>query len=375
MKLIPDEEKLYDRHLKLEQVGMEGQLKLKQSKVVVVGAGGLGCAILSSLVAAGVGEIGIVDFDKVEISNLQRQHLYSLDDIGKYKTTQAIHHLKQKNPFVKFTAFNEKLNTKNAIELFQKFDLVIDGTDNFETRYLINDACVLSGKTLIYGAIDKFAGHVSVFNAPFGATSRSATYRCVFPSAPLPESVQNCESNGVLGVMPSIIGTLQATEAIKFITGLGTTLANKLLTVDALHMTFNSISISRNEKLWSNFPASVKEFEEFDYPTFCGILKNEELIPSITFNEMEQLISNNASIQIIDIRMPHEEPQLNFPQIQKIPMSEIAQRISDIRKDIPVVIFCASGFRSRQIIRKLQTDYQLKNVFHLEGGLASMNPV
>ncbi|MDP1744961.1 MAG: HesA/MoeB/ThiF family protein, partial [Bacteroidota bacterium] len=211
----------YSRHLLLPEIGMAGQEKIKSAKILVIGAGGLGCPALQYLTAMGIGEIGIVDFDKVEESNLQRQILYSIEDIGKLKTEAAVSKLSKQNPFVKFNSYSVRLENKNAIELFSKYDLIIDGTDNFATRYLVNDACIILNKPLIYGSIYKFEGQVSVLNYTDSSGQSGPTYRCLFPTPPLSGSIPNCSEIGVLGVLPGIIGTLQATEAIKIISGIG----------------------------------------------------------------------------------------------------------------------------------------------------------
>ncbi|MBL0340359.1 MAG: HesA/MoeB/ThiF family protein [Bacteroidetes bacterium] len=332
--------------MKLEEIGLVGQLKLKSAKVMVVGAGGLGCPVLLYLTAAGVGKIGIVDFDVVEISNLQRQVLYTVNDIGKHKAEQAVQHLKLRNPYVDFDYFSEKLSVNNALQLFKNYDIIIDGTDNFETRYLINDACVLTCKTLVYGSIQKFAGQVTVFNFPFDEMKRSATYRCLFPEPPAHNTVFNCEDVGVLGILPGLIGTIQATEAIKIITGIGKTLAGELLMIDSSTMNFDSIQFARNESSWKNFPSSPDAFQKFDYSFFCnGSALNSE-IRRISAKELRENIQNKRSIQIIDVRNSDELPLLNDERVVRIPINEIRNRISEISKDLPVIVACASGERS-----------------------------
>ncbi|WP_369820320.1 ThiF family adenylyltransferase [Tenacibaculum sp. SG-28] len=231
MNLSTRERKHYDRHLILDKIGEKGQLKLKQAKVLVIGAGGLGCPVLQYLTAAGVGTIGIIDPDVVDQSNLQRQILYTIDDIGASKAVTASKRLSKLNPFVQFTVYQEKLTTKNAISLFEIYDIIVDGSDNFETRYLTNDAAILTDKPLVYGAIFKFEGQVSVFNY-----NGSATYRCLYPTPPKPETSPNCSEIGVLGVLPGIIGSFQANEVIKIICNIGEVLANKLLIYDTLSM-------------------------------------------------------------------------------------------------------------------------------------------
>jgi adenylyltransferase/sulfurtransferase len=231
MILTNEEKKQYDRHLILDEIGVEGQLKLKQAKVLIVGAGGLGCPVLQYLTAAGVGTLGIIDDDVVTQSNLQRQILYTLDDVGLSKAETAAKRLSRLNPFIVFNVHNEKLTRENAVSLFQGYDIIVDGSDNFATRYLTNDAAVIAKKPLVYGAVFKFEGQVSVFNY-FG----SGTYRCLYPSPPKPEEAPNCSQIGVLGVLPGIIGSLQANETIKIICGIGVVLSNKLLVFNVLTM-------------------------------------------------------------------------------------------------------------------------------------------
>jgi molybdopterin/thiamine biosynthesis adenylyltransferase len=241
--LNQEENKRYNRHVILDQVGLEGQLKLKAAKVLVIGAGGLGCPVLQYLTAAGVGTIGIIDFDTIDLSNLQRQILFTKNDLGKNKAEVAAQRLKQLNDQVKFKAYPERLTTKNALELFSAYDLIIDGTDNFSTRYLVNDAAVLTNKPLVYGSIYKFEGQVAVFNYENGAT-----YRCLFPVPPKAGTVKNCSEIGVIGVLPGIIGTQQANEAIKIIVGIGKPLSGQLLIYDALKASYLTVGIQRSEE-------------------------------------------------------------------------------------------------------------------------------
>lgn len=369
MKLSPEEYKRFDRHLKLENVGVEGQLKLKNSKVLVIGAGGLGCPALLYLAAAGVGTIGIVDFDAVDISNLQRQIVYSAADIGKQKAICAALHLKKNNSTINIESYDEKLTVKNAIEIFTKYDIIIDGTDNYETRYLINDACVLTQKILIYGSIEKFEGQVSVFNCPLVDGKRSATYRCLFPNPPEIAQV-NCNEVGVLGVLPGMVGSIQATEAIKIILNIGETLAGKLLMIDALSMQFNKLKIDRNESSWKNFPQSVQQFQDMDYPAFCNAKNSHSIANIISADELFSMIIENRKLQLIDVRQPDEQPVFDFCKNLNIPTDSILERRNEIRNDIPVIFFCASGKRSLQVLQLLSEGYQMKNLFHLEGGIA-----
>jgi len=369
MKLSSTENLMYDRQLKLQNVGEKGQLKLKNSKVLVIGAGGLGCPALIYLTAAGVGTIGIMDFDLVEISNLQRQILFTTNDIGKPKAICASQLLKEKNSLIQINCYIEKLTVKNAIEIFKMYDIIIDGTDNFESRYLINDACVLSQKILIYGSVEKFEGHVSVFNYPLTDEKRSATYRCLFPKPP--ESLHiNCSDVGVLGVLPGIVGSIQATEAIKIILNIGENLAGKLLMIDALSMQFSKLNIERNELGWKNFPQTVEQFEEMDYPAFCKLKNSLSNMNCISAEELFAMIFENQKFQLIDVRQPLEQPEFDFYKNLNIPIESILDRKNEIRSDIPVVFFCSSGERSSQALQRLKEHYQMENLFQLEGGVA-----
>jgi sulfur-carrier protein adenylyltransferase/sulfurtransferase len=260
MKLSNQELLRYSRHLSLKDFGMEAQLKLKQARVLVIGAGGLGCPALLYLSAAGVGKIGVVDFDKVETSNLQRQILFTEDDIGKPKAEVAVDHLRKRNSFVEFQSFNQKLSAASAAELITDYDLILDCTDNFDARYVINDACVLFDKPFVYGSIFKFEGHVSLFNAKDKNGDNGPTYRCLFPTPPEEGTIPSCEEAGVIGFLPGLIGTLQAAEAIKWITGIGETLSGKLLSVNSLNMKFDLFEVERNEGLWKDDLSKEKIF-------------------------------------------------------------------------------------------------------------------
>ncbi|MEO8086626.1 MAG: HesA/MoeB/ThiF family protein [Bacteroidota bacterium] len=251
MKLSKEELIRYSRHLSLKEFGLDAQLRLKQAKVLVVGAGGLGCPALLFLTAAGTGKIGIVDFDIVETSNLQRQVLFTESDIGKSKAEVAVEHLRKRNSFVEIESFNQKLSLESAMQLFPAYDLILDCTDNFTARYAINDACVLLDKPFVYGSIFKFEGQVSLFNAKNTSGIYGPTYRCLFPIPPEAGTVPSCEEAGVIGFLPGLIGTLQAAEAIKWISGIGGSLSGKLLSVNSLTLQFDLFDVERNETLWS----------------------------------------------------------------------------------------------------------------------------
>lgn len=354
-----EELKRYNRHLILDQVGLAGQEKLKNAAVLVIGAGGLGCPALQYLTAAGVGRIGIIDFDTVDISNLQRQILYRSNDVGLNKAEAAAKNLAELNPFVKFESFPEKLTTSNALDIFDKYDLVLDGSDNFSTRYLVNDASLLAGKPLIYGSIYTFQGQVSVFNYNEGPS-----YRCLFPNPPKPGSVKNCSEIGVIGVLPGIIGTQQANEAIKIILEIGTPLSGKLLLYDSLNAGYNTMQFERSDESIEMAPRNREEFENNDYDFFCGIdpeSKNNAL-------QINDLI-NNLDVQLIDLREEWEEPRIEAANVIQITMDNLSHSIDQISRSQRVVLFCQTGARSAQVKTYLETTYQFDNLEHLTEGV------
>jgi adenylyltransferase/sulfurtransferase len=345
----------YQRHLSLEEIGTEGQLKLKKAKVLVVGAGGLGCPVLQYLTAAGVGNIGIIDFDKVEISNLQRQILFSTNDIGKYKAEAAAKHLEKLNPFVKFNIYKEKLTATNAVLLFKQYDLIIDGSDNFATRYLVNDAAVLSKKPFIYGSIFRFEGQVSVFNYKNGPT-----YRCLFPEPPNPNETPSCSEAGVLGILPGIIGSYQALEAIKIITGTGQVLSGKLLMINTLHNSFQIIEAKRNPKVISQ----IKTIKPFPEENLCFSNSIEE----ITEIELQEL-AKSEHVLLIDVRNPEEQPKLKFAQNINIPLDTLRKNINKIPKNKTLIVYCQTGKRSKKAVEILTGEFGYENVKNLKGGV------
>ena len=369
-KLTTEELKRYSRHLVLEEFGLEAQMRLKEAKVLVVGAGGLGSPALLYLTAAGVGTLGIIDPDVIDLSNLQRQVLFNVSDIGAKKALTAEKKLKQLNPLVSITSYPQKIVSGNAIQLIRNYDLVVDGTDNFATRYLLNDACVLLDKPLIYGSILKFEGQLAVFNFLKKDGNRSSNYRDLFPEPPLPESVPNCEQAGVIGVLPGIIGSLQANEAIKILTGIGEVLSDKLLIFDSLTLDQTLINIpNRNSR------DSIKSL--IDYEDFCGISrdKNKSLVtnPSntmkeVTVQELKKMKESGEDFQLIDVREPHEYDICNL-EGELIPMSEIPSNVEKISKDKKVVIHCRSGKRSGDMLLWLEKNHGLTNLYNLKGGV------
>lgn len=368
-KLTAGELQRYSRHLVLKDFGMESQLKLRGAKILVVGAGGLGCPALLYLTAAGVGTIGVIDNDNLEISNLQRQILYTMADIGRNKAEAAVDRLGQLNPLTTLRCFPVRLTSGNALEIMADFDLVIDGTDNFPTRYLINDACVLLDKPFVYSSILQYEGQAAVFNyrGPSGAVS--ANYRDIFPEPPTAESVPNCEQAGVLGVLPGMLGCIQANEALKIITGVGEPLANRLLILDSSTMEQTLLRISDR-----GTRKSIKTL--IDYEDFCGInaWKNKSLndklltMKEVTVQELKKLIDSNADFQLIDVREPHEYDICNLNG-ELIPMSDIPNNVDKIAKDKQVVIHCRSGKRSGDMLLWLEKNHGFTNLYNLKGGI------
>lgn len=359
----------YNRHLVLEDFGMQAQLKLKQAKILVVGAGGLGCPALLYLAAAGVGTLGIIDDDKVSLSNLQRQVLYVVTDVGKNKAEAARERLSLLNPTINFACYPVRITSENALGIIKNYDVVVDGTDNFPTRYLLNDACVLLDKPLVYGSILKFEGQASVFNYKKEDGTYSANYRDIFPVPPDADSVPNCEQAGVLGVLPGMIGSIQASEAIKIVTGTGTPLADKLVLLDALTMELTTITLpalqARN---------TIKNL--MDYEDFCGInQKNSKSLSiktnamkEITVQELQSLKESGEDFQLIDVREPHEYDICNLDG-ELIPMSQIPHNVAKISKDKKVVVHCRSGKRSGDIVLWLEKNQGFENLYNLKGGI------
>lgn len=354
--MSPEELKRYNRHIILPGFGIEAQEKLKSAKVLVIGAGGLGCPVLQYLAAAGVGTLGIVDFDMVDVSNLQRQVLYTVDDVGRPKAEVAAEKLARLNPFVTLKTHNLKLSTSNVIDVFKEYDLVVDGSDNFPTRYLVNDACVMLKKPLVFGSIFKFEGQVSVFNYQGGPT-----YRCLFPEPPTPGESPACSEIGVIGVLPGIIGTLQANEVIKVITGTGEVLSGKVLVFNALNMstlTFSFSKVAGND--------SISSFA--DYEDFCGLRKEDgAAIREISAEELKAWISEGKEFQLVDVREDYEYEEGNLDGLL-IPLDILEKEYEKIRRDIPVVIHCQQGLRSRTAINNLNRKYGYTNLYNLSGG-------
>lgn len=362
----------YSRHLIIPEFNIEGQRKLKQAKVLVVGTGGLGAPLLQYLTAAGVGTIGIVDYDTVDESNLQRQVLFSVADIGRKKVEVAMERLSAQNPFVKFELYPVRLTTENALEIIAEYDVVADGTDNFPTRYLVNDACVLLGKTNVYASIFRFDGQVSVFNYKDGSGNRGPNYRDIFPTPPPPGMVPSCAEGGVLGVLPGIIGSLQASEVIKVISGMGDPLSGRLFLFDALTFETRILKIRKDPENPLNGDNPVQK-GLVDYDEFCGIspemLEQEKGgLKEISVQEFHQMQTEGQSYWLLDVREPYEFDIANLGG-NLIPLKELSDNISLIPKDIKVIVHCRSGKRSREAIHLLETEYGFTNLHNLKGGI------
>ncbi|MEH6778815.1 HesA/MoeB/ThiF family protein [Maribacter arcticus] len=342
----------YTRQTILKGFGIEGQKKLAEAKVLVVGAGGLGVPVLTYLNAMGVGTIGIVDNDIVSLSNLHRQVLYSESDIGKTKVTAALKKLKAQNPNTEIVIFNTFLTTKNALEIIADYDIVVDASDNFPTRYLVNDSCVILKKPFVYGALHGYEGQVSVFNYKDGPT-----YRCLFPNIPNENEVPNCNEHGVLGIIPGIIGNLQALETIKVLSGIGDVLSGKLLIFDGLQQSYQKIKFKlqlENIKI-----EKLQDFYEWNDP--C------EIVPTIEAKEIQKLLVDKP--QIIDVRTIEEFENYHLPDSVHIPLNELKANTGKINFSLPVYLLCQSGKRSETALKQLREQHPESSLFSILGGL------
>ncbi len=355
----------YHRQIILKEFGETAQQKLLNAKVLVIGAGGLGCPALQYLTAAGVGTIGIIDFDVVTITNLHRQILFSVNDIGKQKAAIAAIKLAEINPEIQIQVYNFQLTNKNAIELFANYDLIIDGTDNFATRYLINDACVILNKPLVYGAVLRFEGQVGVFNLINNETKIKTNYRDLFPEPPNPLNALSCNEAGVIGVLPGIIGTMQATEAIKIITGIGKPLCNKIISYNALQNSFYDFEITPVLNPIETFPHNEMEFLNFNYEWFCSSKDNVSVISIIDFEELRI----NEKITIIDVRERNELPLVNQFDFISIPLNDLPNLLANIPTENKIVVFCKSGNRSLKAVKILNEKQPQLIAYSLTGGL------
>jgi sulfur-carrier protein adenylyltransferase/sulfurtransferase len=365
-RLSKEEILRYSRHLIMPEVGMEGQLKIKAAKVLCIGTGGLGAPLGLYLAAAGVGRIGLVDFDVVDSTNLQRQVLFGTQDVGKPKTEAAANRLRDLNPDIQIDTFETQLTSANALELFKDYDIIVDGTDNFPTRYLVNDASVMTGKLNVYGSIFRFEGQITVFGAPDGPC-----YRCLYPEPPPPGLVPSCAEGGVLGVLPGIVGTIQAAEALKLIIGKGDPLIGRLLLFDALAMKFRELKLRKNPDcpVCGTHPTQKGLI---DYAEFCGV-RGEEApstvtnIPEITPKELKARLDKGDDIYVLDVREPHEYQICNING-HLIPLGELPQRVHELDSSKEIVAHCKSGKRSAQAVEFLR-GAGFKKIQNLKGGI------
>lgn len=358
----PGELARYSRHLIMPEVGLEGQRKLKSASVLIVGAGGLGTPSAIYLAAAGVGRIGIVDFDTIEKSNLHRQILYSEQDIGKDKADVAKERLLQVNPNITVELHKVRLDSSNALNILKNYDVIMDGTDNFPTRYLVNDACVLLGKPNVYASIFRFEGQASVFYA-----KENACYRCLYPEPPPPNLIPSCAEGGVLGVLPGIMGSIQAAEAIGLIIGKGTPLIGRLLLFDALNMSFKELRLKKNPNCVVCGPnPTVKKL--IDYEAFCGV--QEELNPEqeVTVKTLKKLLDEKADVTILDVREPFEYEICRLDGSKLIPLGELPERVNELSTADRIVVHCHSGARSANAVKFLNS-LGFKKAKNLKGGI------
>jgi len=364
--LSKEENQRYSRHLIMPEVGMEGQLKLAKAKVLMIGAGGLGAPLGLYLAAAGVGRLGIVDFDVVDYTNLQRQITFSTNDVGRPKIQAAKERLAGMNPSIRIDTYETRLTSSNALDIFRDYDIIVDGTDNFPTRYLVNDACVLLNKPNVYGSIFRFEGQTTVFHYPGGPC-----YRCLYPEPPPPGLVPSCAEGGVLGVLPGIVGALQAMETIKLIIGIGEPLNGRLLLFDALGMRFRELRLRRNPAcpVCGDHPTI---HELIDYEEFCGIRGEEVVpvttgIPEITPLELKARLDRGDDIFILDVREPHEYQICNLHG-HLIPLGDLPKRVNELDTATEIVAHCKSGVRSAKAVEFLK-QAGFKKVKNMKGGI------
>ncbi len=366
VKLSREEIQRYSRHLIMPEVGMEGQLKLKRARVLTIGTGGLGAPLGLYLAAAGVGHLGLVDFDVVDSSNLQRQVTFTTADVGKPKSEAAKARLLALNPMIEIVSYETRLTSENALEMFRDYDIIVDGTDNFPTRFLVNDACVLLGKPNVYGSIFRFEGQATVFGYPGGPC-----YRCLYPEPPPPGLVPSCAEGGVLGVLPGIVGSIQAMETIKLILGAGEPLVGRLLLFDALAMRFRELKLKKNPEcaICGEHRTITKLI---DYEEFCGIRGEEapamtDGIQEITATELKARQDRGDKVFILDVREPHEYQICNLNG-KLIPLGELPRRVNELDSSVEMVVHCRSGKRSADAIHFLQTA-GFKKLWNLKGGV------
>lgn len=361
--LSHDEILRYSRHLILPDVGFAGQRRLKQARVLLIGAGGLGSPLALYLAAAGVGTLGLVDFDVVDVTNLQRQILHGTKDVGRPKLESARDRIRDINPNVQVDAYETRLGSDNALEIIAGYDVVVDGTDNFATRYLTNDACVLLGTPNVYGSIYRFEGQVSVF-----ATADGPCYRCLYRQPPPPGLVPSCAEGGVLGILPGIVGTLQATETIKLLLGIGDPLVGRLLLVDALGARFKQLTLRRDPTC----PAcGTREIQDLvDYDAFCGVSGDDAGdVPEITPSMLADRLEDADAPALIDVREPHEWEIARIPGARLVPLATLAESMSEFADTRDLVVHCKTGVRGARAVRQLRAA-GLRRVWNLAGGIA-----
>ena len=363
LALTKDEILRYSRHLIMPEVGTEGQLKLKAAKVLLVGTGGLGAPLGLYLAAAGVGRIGLVDFDVVDFTNLQRQVIHGTSDVGRKKLDSAADRMREINPFVRIDKHEVALSSENALDILRDYDIIVDGTDNFPTRYLVNDACVLLGKPNVYGSIFRFEGQATVF-----AYAGRPCYRCLYPEPPPPGLVPSCAEGGVLGILPGTIGLIQATETVKLILGIGEPLVGRLLLYDALAMRFRQLKLRKNPEcpVCGEHPTVTKLI---DYQQFCGIPQQPPAAVEgdIDAVEVKARIDRGDSFVLIDVREPHEYQICRIPYAKLIPLGQLPQRVNELDRDIEIVAHCKSGMRSAKAVDLLKkAGYRARN---MKGGI------
>lgn len=366
---LNEQEKLrYSRHLMLPELGVKGQLLLKQARVLVVGAGGLGSPVLSYLAAAGTGTIGIVDSDMVSLSNLQRQVLFQTNDLGALKCDVAAKHLHAINDHISVLTFPERLTNQNACDIIRNFDLIIDCTDNFETRYLINDACVLLEKPFVHGSVNRYSGQFALFNNLLENGKQGATYRCIFPHPPQPGSVMGCHEQGVLNTIPGLIGMMQAHVAMNWITNIGKFESTTLHFFDGVSFQWSQFVVERNEENWLRFPSDEAALKTFSYNTFCSSASME-----INSGSLKDWMKNQEKIQIIDVRQPGEMPDINSSRVTLIPLDLLETKACELKAEVPTLLVCASGYRSKIGAEMLFRKYGFTEVKSLAGGATVLN--
>src|SRR6266540_3135700 len=362
--LAPAELLRYSRHLILPDVGVPGQEKLKAARVLLIGAGGLGSPAALYLAAAGIGTLGLVDFDNVDVTNLQRQILHGTKDVGRPKLLSARERIADVNPHVRLETYETALTSKNALDILSGYDIVVDGTDNFATRYLVNDACVLLGKPNVYGSIFRFEGQSTVF-----CTKDGPCYRCLYPQPPPPGLVPSCAEGGVLGILPGLVGVIQATETVKLVTGIGEPLVGRLLLVDALAMQFRTVKLRKDPRC----PAcGTRELQSLvDYEQFCGIRGVEDDVtdvPTLTPGDLAARLARGDALDLVDVREPHEWDICRIEGARLAPLSSFAEALRTLDSARDVVLYCRSGVRSAKALRQLQTA-GFKRVWNLAGGI------